>query len=60
MCTEHSAPMTLLNELLALISIVFGFLPKHTSENKILIRYHIVWFLVVIFSRIRRKTREAM
>ncbi len=38
--------MVALSELLALISIVFGFLPKHNSENKILIRYHIVWLLV--------------
>ncbi len=30
----------------------------HNSENKILIRYHIVWLLVVIFSQ--RATREAM
>ncbi len=43
---------------MALISIAFGFLPKHNSENKMLIRYHIVWLLVVIFSR--RATREAM
>ncbi len=58
MCTVHSASMTSLGELLALISIAFDFLPKHNSENKTLIRYHIVWLLVVIFSR--RATREAM
>ncbi len=33
-------------------------LPKHNSEYKILIQYHIVWLLVVIFSQ--RATREAM
>ncbi len=31
---------------------------KHNSENKILIRYHMVWLLVEIFSQ--RATREAM
>ncbi len=39
MCTMNSASihqMVALNELLELISIVFGFLPKHNSENKIL------------------------
>ncbi len=50
--------MVALSELLALISIVFGYLTKHNSENKILIRYHIVWLLVVILSR--RATSEAM
>ncbi len=43
--------MVALSELLVLISIAFGFLLKHNSENKILIRYHIVWLLA---------TREAM
>ncbi len=37
MCTVHSASMTSLGELLALISIAFGLLPKHNSENTILI-----------------------
>ncbi len=43
--------MVALSELLVLISIAFGFLLKHNSENKILMRYHIVWLLA---------TREAM
>ncbi len=42
----------------ALISIVFGFLPKHNSENKILIRYHIVWLLVDFQSK-GSKRRDA-
>ncbi len=58
MCTVHSASMTSLSELLALISVAFGFLSKHNSENKTLIRCHSVRLLVVIFSR--SATREAM
>ncbi len=54
--------MVALGELLALISMVWLFnatqLRKHNSENKILIRFHIVWLLDFIFSQ--RATREAM
>ncbi len=35
------------------------YLPQHNSENKILIRYHIVWLLVVIFSRSCNKRSNA-
>ncbi len=51
MCTVHSASMTSYGcsrELLALFTATQLWI--HSSENKILIRYHIVWLLVVIFS----------
>ncbi len=47
--------MVALSELLAIISIAFDLLPKHNSENEILIRHHTVWLLVVIFSQLRIK-----
>jgi len=52
MCTAHSASKISNGctcELLALFTATQ--LRTHSSENKILIWYHIVWILVVIFSR---------
>ncbi len=48
--------MVALSELLVLFTTTQ--LQIHNSENKILIQYHIVRLLVVIFSR--RATKEAM
>ncbi len=66
MCTVHSASMTSNGctqwatgaYFYSLWLFTESQLRIHNSENKILIRYHIVWHLVVIFSR--RATREAM
>ncbi len=49
--------MVALGELLALFTATQ--LRIHSSENKILIRYHIVWLLVVIFSQSCNKRSNA-